>query len=159
MINELDEIKALFDEFYLIEEPLENEVKENENPIKINFEGGNKTGLVFVFEQSLSPIDKDMIHNLIHKAMKLTMEDVAWVEISAHPGMGVSLMINVIKAKQLIVWGANAWLTNEVSSVKNYEVTTLANCSILPVDSVSAFHNNVPLKTALWNSIQLLLKS
>lgn len=159
MINELEEIKALFDEFYLIDEPLINEVKENENPIKINFEGGNKTGLVLVFEQSLLAADKEMIQNLIHKAMKLTMEDVALVDLSHHQGVSVDQMINIIKPKHVIVWGAHNWLANTVAGIKKYEVTTYNNSSILAVDVVSAFQDNVPLKTTLWTNIQLLLKA
>ncbi|MES2561015.1 MAG: hypothetical protein V4590_14815 [Bacteroidota bacterium] len=159
MINELDEIKALFDEFYLIDEPLTNVVKENENPIKINFEGGNKTGLVFVFEESLSPADKEMIHNLIHKAMKLTMEDVALVDLSQHNDVSAGQMINIIKPARMIVWGAHDWLLSEVSALKKYEVGTYHNSSILAVDAVTAFQDNVPLKTTLWTNIQLLLKA
>jgi hypothetical protein len=159
MINELDEIKALFDEFYLIDEPLHNEVKENENPIKINFEGGNKTGLVFAFEQSLSAADKEMIHNLIHKAMKLTMEDIAWVDLATIKGLSVEQMINIMKPKHVIVWGAFNWLQNTVPRINKYEITTLVNTPLLAVDPVSAFLDNVPLKTTLWAQIQLLLKS
>lgn len=159
MINELEEIKALFDEFYLIDEPIVNEVKENENPIKINFEGGNKTGLVFVFEQSLSAADNEMIQNLIHKAMKLTMEDVALVDLSLHQGVSMGQMINIIKHKHVIVWGAHSWLATAVARIKKYEVTTYNNSFILAVDAVPAFQDNVPLKTTLWTNIQLLLKA
>ena len=159
MINELEEIKVLFDEFYLIEEPLHNEVKENENPIKINFKGGNKTGLAFVFEQPLSAADNEMIHNLIHKAMKLTMEDVALIDLSLHKDVSLGQMINVMNVKRMIIWGAEQWLYNEVSDAKKYEIVTFNNSSIIGVGVVSMFQDNVPLKTTLWNTIQLLLKS
>ncbi len=158
MINELEEIKALFDEFYLIDEPLKNEVKESENPIKVNFEGGNKTGLVFVFENPLSDADKEMIHNLIHKAMKLTMEDVALIDLSTIKGVSYEQMINVIKGKKVIVWGAFDWLSESVGTIHKYEVTSFKQSSLISVDVVSAFLNNVPLKTTLWNSIQSLVK-
>lgn len=158
MINELEEIKALFDEFYLIDEPLINEVKENENPIKINFEGGNKKGLLFVFEQTLSPTDKEMIHNLIHKAMKLTMEDVALFDMSGASELSLDQMINIIKPKHIILWGAHNLLLKVAPNSKKYDVIRHNNCSILNVDAVSAFQDNVPLKTTLWTNIQLLLK-
>lgn len=158
MINELEEIKALFDEFYLIDEPLKNEVKESENPIKINFEGGNKTGLVFVFENSLSDADKEMIHNLIHKAIKLTMEDVALIDLSTIKGVSYEQMINVIKGKKVIVWGAFDWISESVGAIPKYEVSLFKQSSLISVDSVSTFLNNVPLKTTLWNSIQSLVK-
>ena len=159
MINELEEIKALFDEFYLIEEPFHNEVKENENPIKINFEGGNKTGLVFVFEQSLSDVDKEMIHNLIHKAMKLTMEDVALVDLSTQADVTLSQMINVIKPKRVIMWGTPNKFSSDKSGAIKYELIHTNGIGVLVVDVVSAFHENISLKTQLWNSIQVLLKS
>lgn len=159
MINELEEIKALFDEFYLIDEPHNNEVKENKNPIKINFEGGNKTGLVFVFEQSLSDADKEMIHNLIHKAMKLTMEDLAFVDLSVLNEVSLSQMINIIKAKRVVVWGAQNWIMQDLAQVPKYEVLKLNESSIIAVDVVSVFLTDFPLKTKLWNAIQLLLKA
>lgn len=158
MINELEEIKALFDEFYLIDEPHNNEVKENKNPIKINFEGGNKIGLVFVFEQSLSGEDKEMIHNLIHKAMKLTMEDLAFVDLSVSNGVSLSQMINIIKASRVVVWGAENWIMQDLTSVTQYEVLKLNESSIISVDTVSTYINDIPQKTKLWNAIQLLLK-
>lgn len=158
MINELEEIQALFDEFYLIEEPLKNEVKESENPIKINFEGGNKTGLVFVFENPLSDADKEMIHNLVHKAMKLTMEDVALIYLHTMKGVSYEQMINVINGNKVIVWGAFEWISESVGAINKYEVTPYRKSTLISVDVVSAFMNNVPLKTVLWNSIQSLIK-
>ncbi|AMS27353.1 hypothetical protein AEM51_10315 [Bacteroidetes bacterium UKL13-3] len=158
MINELEEIKELFDEFYLIDEPHNNVVKENKNPIKINFEGGNKTGLVFVFEQSLSVEDKEMIHNLIHKAMKLTMEDLAFVDLSVSNGVSLSQMINIIKASRVVVWGAENWIMQDLTSVTQYEVLKLNESSIISVDTVSTYLRDIPQKTKLWNAIQLLLK-
>ena len=158
MISELEEIKELFDEFYLIDEPHNNVVKENKNPIKINFEGGNKTGLVFVFEQSLSVEDKEMIHNLIHKAMKLTMEDLAFVDLSVSNGVSLSQMINIIKASRVVVWGAENWIMQDLTSVTQYEVLKLNESSIISVDTVSTYLRDIPQKTKLWNAIQLLLK-
>ena len=158
MINELEEIKELFDEFYLIDEAHNNVVKENKNPIKINFEGGNKTGLVFVFEQSLSVEDKEMIHNLIHKAMKLTMEDLAFVDLSVSNGVSLSQMINIIKASRVVVWGAENWIMQDLTSVTQYEVLKLNESSIISVDTVSTYLRDIPQKTKLWNAIQLLLK-
>jgi hypothetical protein len=158
MINELEEIKELFDEFYLIDEPHNNVVKENKNPIKINFEGGNKTGLLFVFEQSLSVEDKEMIHNLIHKAMKLTMEDLAFVDLSVSNGVSLSQMINIIKASRVVVWGAENWIMQDLTSVTQYEVLKLNESSIISVDTVSTYLRDIPQKTKLWNAIQLLLK-
>jgi hypothetical protein len=159
MINELEEIKALYDEFYLIDEPLKNEVKESENPTKINFAGGNKTGLVFVFGNPLSEADKEMIYNLIHKAMKLTMEDIAWIDCNDVKGVTVEQMINVMNARKVIVWGAPEWVPSGVKTVNFYQISTFQHCSLLHVDSVPKFLNDIPLKTTLWNAIQLLVKT
>jgi hypothetical protein len=153
MINELNEIKSLFDEFYLIDEPLQQVGEVKEIPTKINFEGGNKKGLIFVFTQALSPADTDMIHKLLHNAMKLTMEDVSFINLTAQTNITFQGIVNELKPKKIIVWGTHSIMP----AIALYEVTTLDDMKLIIVNPVADFHDNVTLKTTLWNSLQALL--
>jgi DNA-binding protein YbaB len=160
MVNESGNMIELFDEFYFIEEePVIKQVKESENPIKINFEGGNNQRLLFIHERDLSARDKDMLHKLIHNAMKLTMEHLAIINLAQNAGVGAAEMINIMEPKHVIIWGAGSWVQQQQLQLTAYMPSTSAGVSWLHVDAVEKFHDNVPLKTALWNGIQALLKS
>lgn len=153
MIIEVNEITALFDEFYLIDEKPLQAVKESEIPLKINFEGGNATGLVFVFGHVLSQEDHDMIQKLIHNALKIKMEDIALVDLTTQKGIQLQQVIDIIKPKQLILWGNHE--TFPTTSL--YQVDMMGQIRLMKVDEVNRFHQDVALKTALWNGIQQLL--
>jgi hypothetical protein len=153
MIIEVNEITALFDEFYLIEEKPLQAVKESEIPLKINFEGGNGKGLVFVFGHVLTQEDQDMIQKLIHNALKIKMEDIALVDLSSQNGIQMQQVIEIIKPKQLVLWGNHGiFPTNSL-----YEVSNIGQVRFIKVDEVNRFHQDVALKTSLWNGIQQLL--
>jgi hypothetical protein len=152
MIIEVDEITALFDEFYLIDEKPIETAKVNENILKIHFEGGNGKGLVFVFATSLSEQDQDMIQKLIHNALKIKMEDIALVHLRNQAGIGLQQVIDIIKPQRLILWGNHPSFPN----TSLYELGGIGGISFVQVDDVSKFHDNISLKTSLWNSIQQL---
>lgn len=153
MIIEVNEITALFDEFYLIDEKPMIAVKESENPPKINFEGGNAKGLVFVFGHELTQEDSDMIHKLIHNALKIKMEDVALVNLASQKDIQLQQLIEIIKPKHLILWGDHKVFPN----VSLYTVSDIGNTRFVKVNEVNRFHHDVTLKTSLWNAIQQLI--
>jgi hypothetical protein len=90
--------------------------------------------------------------------MKLTMEDLAFVDLSVSNGVSLSQMINITKASRVVVWGAENWIMQDLTSVTQYEVLKLNESSIISVDTVSTYLRDIPQKTKLWNAIQLLLK-
>lgn len=157
-MNETDDIIELFDEFYFIDEPSIKRVKESENPIKINFEGGNNKRLIFIHEGVFSAQDKDMLYKLIHNAMKLTMEDIAILDLAKNTGVNPAEMINIMKPEHVIILGAEAWVSAHFPELNMYEPSAAYTVNILRADAVEKYHDNIPLKTILWNGIQALLK-
>ncbi len=153
MFNQEDDIVALFDEFYFIDETVIKPVKENEKALKINFEGGNKAGLIFVFESKLEGADMDMIQKLVCNAMKMSMDDIALVYLDQQEVVSLQELIDVMNPIRMINWGITSWS----SSGSLYQLHKHRNTSYLNVDKVSAFHQNIPLKTTLWNHIQTLM--
>jgi hypothetical protein len=154
MIIEVNEITALFDEFYLIEEKPLIPVKESEIPLQINFEGGNGKGLVFMFGHPTTPEDNEMISKLIHNALKIKMEDVALIQLSTQKSIQLEQVIEIMKPKHLILWGNHAMFP---SGSPMYTVGKIAQIPFVNVDEVNRFHLDVTLKTSLWNSILQLL--
>lgn len=153
MFNQEDDIVALFDEFYFIEETVIKPVKENEKAVKINFEGANKAGLVFVFESKLADADMDMIQKLVCNAMKMSMDDVGLLYLDQHKGLSLQELIDVINPIRLINWGITSWS----SLGATYQLHKYQTTSYLNVDAVNVFHQNISLKTNLWNHIQILM--
>jgi hypothetical protein len=157
-MNETEDIIELFDEFYFIDEPSIKRVKESEIPVKINFEGGNNRHLIFIHEGEFSAQDKDMLHKLIHNAMKLTMEDIAIVDLAKNASVKLPELINIMQPKHAIILGGEGWVTANLPMLKMYEPATESGVHWVYTDAVNKYHDNVPLKTALWNGIQALLK-
>lgn len=153
MENELTELYDLFDEFIFInEQPVTsapNLVKETENLIKINFKGSNKTGLAFIFTKPLEGVDAEMVEKLITQALKLNRNEMAEVYLSENETNDIKEIANQLKVKKIVVWGVNS------GSLYSTEKTT--ETDTLFVDEVSAFRNNIPLKTKLWVQLQLLI--
>lgn len=154
MVNQIEEIVALFDEIYIINEPTIQQVKGNEKPVKINFEGGNNAPLIFVFEAKLNEADAKLIYNLIHNAMKTNMQSVMFVYLADNIELSEQQLINIMNPKQLVIWGCPAWFP----SIENYKVEKVQSTKLLHVDAVNLFHTDVKLKTILWNSIQEIIK-
>jgi hypothetical protein len=153
MIIEENEITALFDEFYLIDEKPAEPSKVKENMPKIHFEGGNGKGLVFVFAHALSDLDQDMIQKLIHNALKIKMEDIALVNLQAQSDLVLSQVIDVIKPKKLVLWGTHPTFPDTLM----YTLGNIGATTYIKVDEVNCFHDDIALKTSLWNAIQLLI--
>ncbi len=151
---ELNDITELFDEFYLIDEKPVQTVKEKENPPKINYEGGNGTGLVFVFGHALTAADQDMIHKLIHNALKIKMEDIALVDLTSQNVTELQQVIEIMQPKHVVLWGNHPLFP---ATAAPYTVGETGKSKYIKVDEVNRFHQDVALKTSLWNSIQQLL--
>lgn len=156
MISNLENITDLFDEFFIIKERVLQPVKENENTPNINFDGTEQAEWLFVFGAHLQGVDADMIHKLIHNAMKLNREVVSFMYLSDNQNISFEEVIKITSSKRLIVWGEREWLGAEMAS---YTISKLNKASVLVVEAPSVYHTNIELKTKLWNSIQLLTQA
>jgi len=159
MINELNEIIELYDDFIFVNEQDVTQliaVKENKNTIKINFNGSNISGLFFIFNNKLNSQCQELINNLVTKAIKINMDDVVTVCLSENPELTFSLLENQLLPKKIIIWGSNEWVA-EIQTIP-YQEQKIQDVRILLVDDVNLFISDIALKTKLWNTIQILLK-
>ena len=85
MISNLENITDLFDEFYIVQDTVLQPVKERENTLKVNLDGKEQAELLFVFSARLQDVDAEMIHKLIHNAMKINRETVCFAYLSDNP--------------------------------------------------------------------------
>jgi hypothetical protein len=148
------EISLLFDEFYMIpHNDSPKRVKETENIPKINFSGGFAKRFLFVFETPLMGADLEMITKLIHSAMKLTQADIAMMHQSENTHVTLANVINIMKPTCVVTFESNNWSGIE----EPFKLVIHDNCKVLCAPPVNQYHNNIPLKTKLWNSLQPLL--
>jgi hypothetical protein len=156
MISNLENLTDLFDEFYIVQETVLQPVKEKENTPKVNLDGKEQAELLFVFSARLQGVDAEMIHKLIHNAMKLNRETVSFMYLSDNQNLSFDELIKITPIKRVLVWGADQWVDNRLSP---YQTQALQGVSGLAVDIPSAYHENIELKTKLWNAIQQLMKA
>ena len=156
MIVNLENLTDLFDEFYVVQETAHQPVKERENTLKVNLDGKEQAELMFVFSSRLQGVDDEMIHKLIHNAMKLNRETVSFMYLSDNQGLSFGDMIKITSAKRVLVWGASKWVGSELIS---YQPIGVHNLQSLLVDEPAVYHNNIELKTKLWTASQQLMKA
>lgn len=160
MDNELIDIVDLFDEFiFLNEQPLPNQVKqikETENPIKINFKGSNINGMVFLFANPLNSTDSEFIQNVVN-ALKLNIHEMALIIQAEQVEITIANIIEELKPKKMVCWGRVS-IDSFSSALVPYQIQKINQVDMLLADDVSQFHENKSLKTQLWTQLQALIK-
>ena len=155
MISNLENLTGLFDEFYIVKETVHQPVKENENTLKVNLDGSEQADLLFVFAARLQGVDDEMIYKLVHNAMKLNREKVAFVYLSDNQGVTFADMIKITSIKKVLIWGEIQWVGEQLIA---YQISDVISKRVLLVERPALYHNSIELKTKLWNAIQLLMK-
>ncbi len=156
MISNLENLTDLFDEFYIVQETVYQPVKEKENTPKVNLDGKEEAELLFVFSSRLQGVDAEMIHKLVHNAMKLNREAVCFMYLSDNQSIPFNELIKITPIKRVLVWGAEQWGENRLNT---YQTLAHQGVSTLWVEAPAVYHDNVALKTKLWNAIQQLMKA
>lgn len=157
MINDLEEIAHLYDEFYLIPEAnlLPNSVavaKEKEKTEKkLIYQGKNLKQIAFIFqsnEKDLNEADRQMLNKLV-AALQLTPDDIAWVYLLQNPDYTLSEVLTELNTKKAVLWGSNAQPVHTIHLTEHTH--------ILHAMHVSSYHDNIPMKTELWKQLQPFL--
>lgn len=125
--------------------------------IPLNFSGANKRHIVFIYNDKVNDAREnvEMLSNLITKALKFSMEDVAVVRLSKNPEHNLHTIIDALKPHHLLLFGVPEWITDEVTVVHN--VIKVNDTHVLIADNVEAYHGRQEHKSALWSGIQQLL--
>lgn len=154
MVNDIYSIIDLYDELIFIEEPTLKGVKETENNRKINFEGLNKKQVVFVFEHNHSEETKNLIDNLIAKAMKYSSDDLAQLFMQNQKSVTLEQIGQQFKGSLCVVWGQH----DAAKSMSLYGVSNLHGCQWMRVHAVDYYVKNPAEKHPLWNHLKPYLR-
>lgn len=157
MINDLEEIAHLYDEFYLIPEAnlLPNSVavaKEKEKTEKkLIYQGKNLKQIAFIFqsnEKDLNEADRQMLNKLV-AALQLTPDDIAWVYLFQNPDYDLTNVLIELNSLKAVLWGND--------TQPGHTLQLMGNTKVLHAMLVSSYHDNIPMKTELWKQLQPLL--
>ncbi|MFA6260929.1 MAG: hypothetical protein WC760_05645 [Bacteroidia bacterium] len=159
LINRLSEIAPLFDEFYLIREPSEIRTKESEK-IKqpLNYFGGFESQILMLVNSlpDLDHTDREMLNNLVEKAIKITWDKVALLNLAKNQDYSVLEIMNELNPKKTIIWGCDEQ-PDELTGGPKYQVAIWKTGEVLRVEGPEAYRSNSDNKRMLWEQIQILL--
>ena len=124
---------------------------------EISFFGGNKqqislivnnTDAVFVNDQQLSFLSG------ILTACKLTLEDVALINIASHPKLSYKNIAENFNAKFVIMFGILADAIQLPFIMPEFQKQSYNNEVYIAVPSLTALENDKELKRKLWNVLK-----
>lgn len=129
----------------------------NESAIQktLNYSGANKRHIAIIYNDinNDSRENVEMLSNLITKALKFSMDDVAVVRMSKNQNFSIEEIITQLHSKHAIVWGApSEFVYREV-----HQIYPIQSAKVMVADFVNNYHNKGDYKTQLWSAIQKLL--
>lgn len=121
----------------------------------LNYSGANKRHIAIIYNDIIndSRENVEMLSNLITKALKFSMDDVAVVRMSKNQNFSIEEIIAQLHSKHAIVWGApSEFIYREV-----HQIYPIQSAKVMVADFVNNYHNKNEYKTQLWSAIQKLL--
>lgn len=122
--------------------------------IPLNYSGANKRLIAIIYNDIIndSRENVEMLSNLITKALKFSMDDVAVVRLSKNQNHTIEEIITQLQSKHAIVWGAPQGFAHQTI----HQVNQINQTRLLVTDFVHQYHNNNDYKVQLWTAIQSL---
>lgn len=149
--------KPTLPEETIVETQPEKTTPQNENKVQIplNYSGANKRHIAIIYNDIIndSRENVEMLSNLITKALKFSMDDVAVVRMSKNQKISIEEIITQLQAKHAIVWGAPSQFMYQ----NIHEIYSINSSQIMVADFVNNYHNKGDYKAQLWAAIQKLL--
>lgn len=154
------QILDLYDKIILVDEPETSGVKEskkNENPLI--FKGGNGKRLLFLYHEpdELQDKDREMIGNLIEKAMLYSWDDVALLNLFANNTPDAGRLLDELNPLYVVFWGCVDYAQAAGFNAGLYTTGELSGVKYVCVHSINSYHDDKELKLKLWTSLKALL--
>ncbi|RZS98224.1 hypothetical protein [Cecembia calidifontis] len=132
----------------------EVEIREEEESISMEFEGGFEKGVLIAYEgQTLSPHLSELLFKILN-AVGCSLKDIALLSSPQIEGTNMEI-IQALGPEKVIVFG-NLKHDLMASKRKNYEIQILEGVEYLFADELNAIHDDKNLKISLWTQLQAL---
>lgn len=123
----------------------------------LHYSGANKKHIAVIYndKNNDSRENVEMLSNLLTKALRLSMDDVAIVRLSKNPGRDLGSIFEELHAEKALVWGIPG-TTEDLKGSKVHEQVLIGKTRALINDEVHQYHHNPAYKARLWEAIQQL---
>lgn len=124
----------------------------------LNFSGANKRHITVIYndKNNDSRANVEMLSNLITKALKFSMDDVAIVRLSRNPEHTLKTIADTLQPEYIMAWGASGLVKDAQLQTPVHGIVAFGGAQVLLADEVHAYLDNNVHKTALWQAIQTL---
>lgn len=143
-------------------------ITEKHNPIPnkpvslppLSFAGANKQYIAFIYNDKIfdSKDNVEMIMNFITKALKFSLDDVAVLRLSKNSEYTLMQILDELKCKKAVLWGCSDLLAAEHQQLATHQIETVNQTWVINAEAAQKYHNNQPLKLALWEAAQKMFK-
>jgi hypothetical protein len=153
----ISELAELFDEFYLVDNPLPA-AKVKEKSGEIRFEGGNKNHILLLLRKALvkGGAEEQMMDKILG-ALGISKEDIALLSLEENPGISWEEIRAKFSPEKVVAWDCAEFLGNNRIPLKLHEVQSGATMKLLTVGSPADYLTDLANKRMLWESMQQLL--
>jgi len=136
----------------LVDTPKEAEIPIDSNN-ELKFLGNNRRGVIlFVNNKEAAWLPADQLDFLIEilSACKLTMEDVALVNIAGRPTSNYQEITGKMNVQKVFVFGISLSDIGLPFKIPEFQVQSFEDCTYLSIPAINILQENKELKRKLW---------
>ena len=122
--------------------------------IPLNYSGANKRLIAIIYNDIINDSRENvgMLSDLITKALKFSMDDVAVIRLSKNQNYSIEQILEQLKPKHTIIFGAPDGFQHQLV----HQIVEINSNQVLVTDFVHLYLNNNEYKGQLWTSIKTL---
>lgn len=139
-------------------EPVEQPVSKEQPLPALHYSGANKKHIAVIYndKNNDSRENVEMLSNLITKALKFSMDDVAVLRLSRNDNITLDRFFDTLNTKHALLWGAQDLIKQAGNEAAIHSVITIGQTQVMVADFVHAYHGNAEYKAKLWEAVQKL---
>jgi hypothetical protein len=145
-----DFILPLFDEIFV--------VKERDFSIEYNPLGSGLQKLLLIVDcdthEFLPEVEMQLLQTIVDKGLRKTMDDVWIVNIQKFPQVSLERMWGFFQPNQAIVWGAQAWMKQQLAPVDMHKQVYIHGVELLQANKIADYVTDASAKGKLWLALQ-----
>jgi hypothetical protein len=166
MFPDLNEISGLFDEFYLVNEPVakqpvkRTEIIEQTNA-ELRFIGSASSRILFIFEEAsaaLSAESEALLEGLVTKGLQRNMNEVVLFNLLQNPGVDFKRIRESFRPAHIVFWGCDAFVKAQGLPQETDTVIRGKEARLLRVKPFGIYIEQTALKKKLWENLKALFE-
>jgi ethanolamine utilization protein EutP (predicted NTPase) len=139
-------------------EPVEQPASKERPVPALHYSGANKKHIAVIYndKNNDSRENVEMLSNLITKALKFSMDDVAVIRLSRNNNVALDQFFDTLNTKHALLWGAHDLVKQAGVEAVTHTVITIGKTQVMIADFVHEYHGKTEYKGKLWETVQKL---